>query len=95
MATKSVSYVSQAPGPAIPQDFIGIPDIASQDRLLVQVVLFLHLSATAFWVGILAPLKSLARAENNQELVADLGARFGYIASGVVPLLILAGIVMT
>ena len=75
--------------------FCEIGHVASQERLLAQVVLFLHLLAAAFWIGILTPLKSLARDETQRELVAELGTRFGHVASGVVPLLILAGIVMT
>ena len=75
--------------------FCEIGHIASQDRFFAQVVLFLHLMAAAFWIGILMPLKTLASNDTDRERVADLGTRFGTIASGVVPLLILVGAIMT
>lgn len=43
----------------------------------------------ALWISVLTPLKRLASSSETYSMVADLGHRFGVIASGRVPVLIL------
>lgn len=66
------------------------------DRALpwLDALLLLHLITVAVWIGILTPLKRLAHAAS-ADLAADLGERFGRLAIFTVPLLILAGLVMS
>lgn len=58
---------------------------------LLDIALTLHLIAIAFWVGILTPLKRLASEPATFAAAADVGHRFGVIASVTVPALIIAG----
>lgn len=68
--------------------------VADRDGLLLVVVLFLHLAVAALWIGILTPLRVLARTPDTHGAAADLGVRFGRLASIAVPAMILAGGVM-
>jgi putative copper resistance protein D len=74
--------------------FCEIGHVASQDRVWFQSILFIHLIAAAFWLGILLPLHRLSRNPLTMATAADVGHRFGQIASIAVPLLIIAGGVM-
>ena len=67
--------------------------VADRDGLLLLllVVLFLHLAVAALWIGILTPLRGLARTPDTHGTAADLGVRFGRLASIAVPAMILAG----
>lgn len=65
-----------------------IPD---RDALLLDVALLLHLITVALWIGILTPLRRLASAPETSAQAAEIGHRFGVIASITVPALALAG----
>lgn len=70
-------------------DLVG--HVADREVALMDIALTLHLIAIAFWIGILTPLLQLLSSTQTHEKAADLGHRFGVIASLFVPLLILAG----
>lgn len=59
----------------------------------LEVILSVHLAGVAFWIGILLPLFRLAGDPEHLSDTADLAHRFGQIASIVVPVLILAGLI--
>lgn len=63
---------------------------ALQPSLLPTVILMLHLSCGAFWLGALWPLLQVAR-DGNDAVTAALAARFGRIALCIVALLLAAG----
>jgi len=75
--------------------FSNIGHIAGIEKLLLKITLTTHLTAIAFWIGILAPLRSLSLSKQTWPEAADLGQRFGVIAKFIVPLLIAAGIYMS
>ncbi|MDJ0820192.1 MAG: CopD family protein [Paracoccaceae bacterium] len=58
-------------------------------------VLLVHLTGIAFWIGILTPLRRLASDIDALTEAAELGHRFGQAALVMVPLLLLAGGIMT
>ena len=58
-------------------------------------ILFLHLLVAAFWIGILTPLRRLSSQEHSLDAAAKLGERFGAFATIAVPVLIIAGVIMT
>lgn len=59
----------------------------------LAVILSVHLAAVAFWIGVLVPLYRLSQERAHLAEAADLAHRFGQIASVVVPVLLLAGVV--
>ena len=63
----------------------------SEGALWLKVILVVHLAGVAFWIGVLPPLQRLVSDPTQFSNAADLGHRFGIIASVVVPALILAG----
>ena len=75
--------------------FSNIGHVAGHDKLLLKITLATHLTAIAFWIGILAPLRSLSFSKQTWPEAADLGQRFGAIAKFIVPLVIAAGIYMS
>ncbi len=68
--------------------------VAEQEQIWPRIILYLHLSAAAFWVGILAPLRRLARDRDKLEIAAQLGHEFGRAALAVLPVLVVAGLIM-
>lgn len=74
--------------------FTTVGHISSREVVWLDALLLIHLIALALWIGILTPLKRLADTGTAQE-TADLGHRFGSMATVFVPLLILAGLVMS
>lgn len=68
-----------------------VPDLAQPG---IRLLLVLHLLGVAFWIGILAPLRRLARRPGDLARAAQLGHRFGQTAAYAVPALILAGLLM-
>lgn len=75
--------------------FCEIGHIANSERIIVQIVLFLHLLAASFWVGIFIPLRRLALDRTRLSKAAGLGESFGKLASIVIPILLAAGLIMT
>ncbi len=69
--------------------------IADLGRVTVTALLVFHLACAAFWMGILIPLKRLADNAATAQKAARLGQAFGRVATGLVPVLILAGIWMS
>ncbi|MBL4629508.1 MAG: CopD family protein [Roseicyclus sp.] len=63
----------------------------SEGALWLKVILVVHLAGVAFWIGVLPPPQRLVSDPTQFSNAADLGHRFGIIASVVVPALILAG----
>jgi len=55
----------------------------------------LHLLVAAFWIGILTPLRRLSSQKDTLDAAAKLGERFGSFATIAVPVLIIAGVIMT
>ena len=85
-------WVAVAGGAVALESFCRVGHVADAGALWLGALLLVHLAAAAFWIGILAPLRSLAGA--NLAAAAALGRRFGAIAGVTVPVLIAAGIVM-
>ena len=71
--------------------FTQIGHIADRENLVLNICLLIHLTAVSFWIGILTPLHQLAGSADTQAEAAQLGHRFGKVASVFVPLLIFAG----
>jgi len=65
----------------------------SEDALWARLLLLAHLVGIAFWIGILWPLRRMALEVRTWPAAAALGERFGKIASVVVPVLVLAGLI--
>ena len=60
----------------------------------LSLLLLLHLVGISFWIGVLVPLKMLARDKGHLDRAATLGHQFGQFAALIVPALIAAGVVM-
>ena len=75
--------------------FTKVGHVAALSTFWIQALLFIHLVAVAFWIGVLTPLRKLARDHATLPNAARLGHRFGQIASLAVPTLIIAGLIMT
>ncbi|MEL6205419.1 MAG: CopD family protein [Pseudomonadota bacterium] len=63
----------------------------SDATIAIRAILVLHLALVAVWVGVLWPLWRLSRDVVDAPHAAMLGARFGRVASALVPVLVLAG----
>lgn len=74
--------------------FASIGHIPNKGMPWLNVLLLIHLGAIALWIGILPPLKRLAK-ERAVAAAADLGHRFGKLAAIFVPLLLCAGLIMS
>lgn len=68
-----------------------VPDIEGNG---LRLLLLLHLLGVSFWIGVLGPLRDLARDPRHLRNAAWLGHRFGRAAMAIVPGLLLAGLVM-
>jgi len=75
--------------------FVTTGHIADRDNWFLTAILFLHLLVAAFWIGILTPLRRLSSQEHSVDAAAILGERFGALATVAVPVLIIAGVIMT
>lgn len=71
--------------------FVTIGHIPDRGDLLLNIVLMFHLAAISVWIGVLTPLRSLSLDASRVSDAADVGDRFGKMATVFVPLLILAG----
>ncbi|QGX97488.1 copper-binding protein [Roseovarius faecimaris] len=74
--------------------FTQIGHLSEGQDLWPKLLLMAHLSAIAFWIGILLPLNRLARNPGELARAGQLGHRFGQIATVVIPVLLLAGIAL-
>ena len=75
--------------------FVTTGHIADRDNWVFTAILFLHLLVAAFWIGILTPLQQLSSQEHSLDVAAKLGERFGAFATIAVPVLIIAGVIMS
>ena len=71
--------------------FDHVGHVSGRDTALLDIALTLHLAAVALWIGVLTPLKRLASSSGTHALAADVGHRFGIVATVTVPVLILLG----
>lgn len=74
--------------------FNHVGHVSGRDTTLLDAALTVHLLAVAFWIGVLTPLKRLASSSTTWAMAADVGHRFGVIASVTVPALIVMGVCM-
>jgi putative copper resistance protein D len=71
--------------------FDHVGHVSGRDITLLDIALTLHLLAVALWIGVLTPLKRLASSSATYGSAAEVGHRFGVVATVTVPLLIIAG----
>lgn len=74
--------------------FTIVGHVSSRARVWLDLLLLIHLFSIALWIGILIPLQRLARTSATQD-AAHLAHRFGNLAVIFVPLLVLAGLIMS
>lgn len=87
-------WVSAIGGVIALWSFSQIGHIPDTEIHWLRLLLLLHLLCIAFWIGALSPLIWLCNAPELQTTAAIIGHRFGGIATIVVPVLLLAGVVM-
>ena len=75
--------------------FVTIGHIPDRAGWVLEAVLLMHLVCGAFWFGILVPLRRLAADPAHLSKAAVVGGKFGRIALLAVPVLVLAGGLMT
>ena len=85
------AWVSVLGGVIAIWSFDHVGHVSGRDTMLLDVALTLHLLAVALWIGVLTPLKRLASSSGTYALAADVGHRFGVVASVTVPVLIIVG----
>ena len=88
-------WVAIAGGVVALYAFVTTGHIVDRDNWFFTAILFLHLLVAAFWIGILTPLRRLSSQEHSLDAAAKLGERFGAFATIAVPVLIIAGVIMT
>ncbi|MDC1380821.1 CopD family protein [Octadecabacter sp.] len=85
------TWVSVLGGVIAIWSFDHVGHVSSRDTILLDIALTLHLLAVALWIGVLTPLKRLASSSATYGSAAEVGHRFGVVATVTVPLLIIAG----
>ncbi len=85
------TWVSVLGGVIAIWSFDHVGHVSSRDTTLLDIALMLHLLAVALWIGVLTPLKRLASSSNTYSSAADVGHRFGVVATFTVPVLIILG----
>jgi len=85
------TWVSVSGGVIAIWSFDHVGHVSARDTTLLDISLTLHLLAVALWIGVLTPLKRLASSSNTYALAADVGHRFGVVATVAVPALIIVG----
>ena len=90
-----VKWLTAAGGLLALYAFVTTGHVADRDNWFFTAILFLHLLVAAFWIGILTPLRRLSSQKDTLDAAAKLGERFGSFATIVVPVLIIAGVIMT
>lgn len=85
------AWVSVLGGVIAIWSFDHVGHVSSRDTTLLDIALTLHLLAVALWIGILTPLKRLATSTVTFASAADVGHRFGVVATVAVPALIIVG----
>lgn len=87
-------WIAGAGGMLTLWSFAWIGHVASYELFWLEMLLAIHLTCVAFWIGILSPLKTVAADREQLSRAADLGNRFGRIAMAAVPILVVSGVVM-
>ena len=85
------TWVSVLGGVIAIWSFDHVGHISSRDTTLLDIALTLHLLAAALWIGVLTPLKRLAASPDTFNMAANVGHRFGVVATATVPALIIVG----
>ena len=85
------NWVSVLGGAIAIWSFDHVGHVSGRDTTLLDIALTLHLLAVALWIGVLTPLKRLVSSSDTYASAADVGHRFGVVASATVPALIIAG----
>ena len=85
------TWVSVLGGVIALWSFDHVGHVSSRDITLLDIALTLHLLAVALWIGVLTPLKRLSSSPDTYNLAADVGHRFGVVATVTVPALIIVG----
>lgn len=75
--------------------FIQIGHLADKNNILLSIILIMHLISVAFWIGILLPLKKLLKTPPRHIEAVKVGQKFGTLAIYFIPILTLAGIIMS
>ncbi|MCK0097283.1 CopD family protein [Yoonia sp. F2084L] len=84
-------WVSVVGGVIAVWSFDHVGHVSGRETTLLDIALVLHLLAVALWIGVLMPLKRLASSSATYASAAEMGHRFGVVASVTVPVLIIAG----
>lgn len=71
--------------------FTQIGHVTNTESIIPQILLLLHLIGIALWSGILLPLFKLSSDVDLTTTTGAIAHRFGKIASGFVPVLLIAG----
>ncbi|WP_293445697.1 CopD family protein [Planktotalea sp.] len=85
------TWVSVLGGVIALWSFDHVGHVSSRGTTLLDIALTLHLLAVALWIGVLTPLKRLSSSPDTYNLAADVGHRFGVVATVSVPALIIVG----
>ena len=85
------TWVSVLGGVIAVWSFDHVGHVSGRDTRLLDIALTLHLLAVALWIGVLTPLRRLASSSNTYASAADVGHRFGVVATVTVPVLIIVG----
>ncbi|AFO86906.1 copper-binding protein [Phaeobacter inhibens] len=85
------AWVSALGGVVAIWSFDHVGHISSRDTTLLDIALTLHLLTVALWIGVLTPLKRLASIPDTFNIAANVGHRFGVVATVTVPVLIIVG----
>ena len=85
------AWVSVLGGVIAIWSFDHVGHISSRDTTLLDIALTLHLLTVALWIGVLTPLKRLASLPDTFNMAANVGHRFGVVATATVPVLIIVG----
>ncbi|WP_135506410.1 copper resistance D family protein [Roseovarius aestuariivivens] len=72
-----------------------IGHVADDTAIWIELVLFLHVIVASFWIGVLMPLSRLSKRPETVAAAGDLGHKFGQIAFGAIPLLVVAGLLLS
>ena len=85
------TWVSVLGGVIAIWSFDQVGHVSGLETTLLDLALMLHLIAVALWIGVLTPLKRLVSSSSTYASAADVGHRFGVVASATVPVLIIVG----
>ncbi len=85
------AWVSALGGVVAIWSFDHVGHVSSRDTTLLDIALTLHLLTVALWIGVLTPLKRLASLPDTFNMAANVGHRFGVVATATVPVLIIVG----